>query len=284
MRIVSLLPSATEIVADLGLASSLVGRSHECRWPEEVRGVPVVSASRIDSAALDGRRIDRAVREAVAEGKALYAVDGDLLAALRPDVILTQDLCRVCAVSGDDILGDTGARVIALGPRTLAGVAESVRVLGRELGAVDRGEKIAADMLRRIEQVRQTMAGKKRPRVFVAEWIDPPFACGHWIPEMVEAAGGAEVLGRAGRKSVPVSWGAVHEARPELIVAAPCGFDEERAAREAGTIPLDCPIFPVDADRYFVRPAPALARGVEILARIFHGLDAGEIRGFNRAP
>jgi iron complex transport system substrate-binding protein len=127
------------------------------------------------------------------------------------------------------------------------------------------------------------VAGKKRPRVFVAEWIDPPFACGHWIPEMVEAAGGSEVLGQAGQKSVPVTWDAVRQAAPELIVAAPCGFDEARAAREAGTVPVDCPVFPVDADRYFVRPAPSLARGVEILARIFHRLDAGEIPGFNRA-
>jgi iron complex transport system substrate-binding protein len=282
MRIVSLLPSATEITADLGLVSSLVGRSHECHWPEEVRDVPVVSASRIDSATLEGRRIDQAVRDAVAKGEPLYAVDGERLASLRPDVILTQDLCRVCAVSGDD-LADTGARVIALGPRTLAGVAASVRDLGRELGVADRGEEVAAEMLRRIERVRQAVAGKKRPRVFVAEWIDPPFACGHWIPEMVEAAGGSEVLGRAGHKSVPVTWDAVRQAAPELIVAAPCGFDEARAAREAAIVPVDCPVFPVDADRYFVRPAPSLARGVEILARIFHRLDAGEIPGFNRA-
>jgi iron complex transport system substrate-binding protein len=282
MRIVSLLPSATEITADLGLVSSLVGRSHECHWPEEVRDVPVVSASRIDSATLDGRRIDQVVRDAVAKGEPLYAVDGERLASLRPDVILTQDLCRVCAVSGDD-LADTGARVIALGPRTLAGVAASVRDLGRELGVADRGEDVAAEMLRRIERVRQAVAGRKRPRVFVAEWIDPPFACGHWIPEMVEAAGGSEVLGQAGQKSVPVTWDAVRQAAPELIVAAPCGFDEARAAREAATVPVDCPVFPVDADRYFVRPAPSLARGVEILARIFHRLDAGEIPDFNRA-
>jgi iron complex transport system substrate-binding protein len=272
MRIVSLLPSATEIVADLGLASSLVGRSHECQWPQAVRDMPVVSASRIDSAALDWRQIDKAVRAAVAKGEALYAVDGELLAALRPDVILTQDLCRVCAVSDEDF-GDVGARVISLGPRTLAEVAESARYLGRELGVPERGEEVAGEMMRRIERVRQAVAGKKRPRVFVAEWIDPPFACGHWIPEMVEAAGGEEVMGRAGQRSVRTSWVAVRAAGLDLVVAAPCGFDEERSAREAKSIDVGCPVVAVDADRYFVRPAPSLARGVEILARIFHGVE-----------
>lgn len=273
MRIVSLLPSATEIVADLGLVEDLVGRSHECHWPEEVRGVPVVSASRIDSAALDGRQIDQVVRAAVEKGEALYAVDGELLASLRPEVIITQDLCRVCAVCGGD-LGEVGARVISLGPRTLSEVAESVRYLGRELGAAADGEALADEMAERIARVRQEVAGKRRPRVFVAEWIDPPFASGHWIPEMVEAAGGDEVLGRAGERSVRTTWEAVRAARPELVVAAPCGFGEERSSREAASIDIGCPVVAVDADRYFVRPSPSLARGVEILARIFHGIDA----------
>lgn len=272
MRVVSLLPSGTEIVADLGLLGSLVGRSHECQWPESARSVPVVSASRIDSAALSGRQIDDAVRAAVENGEALYAVDGNLLAALRPDVIITQDLCKVCAVSGAE-LADVGAKVISLGPRTLAEVAASVRYLGRELGVADRGEELAGQMLRRIERVRQEVQGLRRPRVFVAEWIDPPFACGHWIPEMVEAAGGEEVLGRAGARSLETTWDEVRAARPELVIAAPCGFDEQRAAREARSVDAGCPVVPVDADRYFVRPAPSLARGVEILARIFHGVE-----------
>jgi iron complex transport system substrate-binding protein len=272
MRIVSLLPSATEIVADLGLAESLVGRSHECQWPEGVRSVPVVSASRIDSAALSGRQIDKAVRAAVEQGEALYAVDGDLLASLRPDVIITQDLCKVCAVSGAEI-ADVGAKVISLGPHTLSEVADSVCYLAREFGVDDRGNVVAGRMMERIEEVRRSVDGKRRPRVFVAEWIDPPFACGHWIPEMVEAAGGEEVLGRAGARSVPTTWDEVRAARPELVIAAPCGFDEERSAKEAAGIDVDCPVVAVDADRYFVRPAPSLARGVEILARIFHGVE-----------
>jgi iron complex transport system substrate-binding protein len=270
VRIVSLLPSATEIVADLGLLDSLVGRSHECQWPEDVRSVPVVSASRIDSAALSGRQIDEAVRGAVEKGEALYAVDGELLAALRPDVIITQDLCKVCAVSGAEI-AEVGAKVISLGPRTLSEVAASVLFLASKLGVDDRGIAVAGKMLERIEAVRQAAREKRRLRVFVAEWIDPPFACGHWIPEMVEAAGGEEVLGRAGERSAQTTWEDVRAARPELVVAAPCGFDEERAAREAESIDVGCPVVAVDADRYFVRPAPSLARGVEILARIFHG-------------
>jgi len=272
MRIVSLLPSATEIVADLGLLDCLVGRSHECNWPAKVRSVPVVSASRIESAALDGRQIDDAVRAAVERGEALYTVDDGLLESLRADVIITQDLCRVCAVSGAE-LASASARTICLGPKTLSEVAESVRHLGRELGAAAEGELLANDMTSRIARVRQRVEGLRRPRVFVAEWIDPPFASGHWIPEMVEAAGGTEVLGKAGTRSFRTTWEEVRAADPELVVAAPCGFDEERAAREASSIDVTCPVVPVDADRYFVRPSPSLARGVEILARIFHGID-----------
>jgi len=276
VRIVSLLPSATEIVADLGLEGSLVGRSHECNWPESVRRVPIVSSSRIDSENLSGRQIDDAVTVAMAEGEALYAVDAGLLAELQPDVIITQDLCRVCAVSGNDLIG-LRAKTISLGPHTLAEVAESVRYLARELGVPEKGEAAAAEMEQRIGRVRHAVAGKKRPRVFVAEWIDPPFACGHWIPEMVEAAGGEEVLGRAGQRSVRTTWDLVRAARPDLIIAAPCGFDEERARREGQSIDAGCPVVAVDADRYFVRPAPSLARGVEILARIFHGVDAAAL-------
>jgi iron complex transport system substrate-binding protein len=272
MRIVSLLPSATEIVADLGLLDSLVGRSHECNWPADVRNVPVVSASRIDSSALDGRQIDNAVRAAVDKGEALYTVDAGLLESLHADVLITQDLCRVCAVSGAD-LAATAARTLSLGPKTLSEVAESVRYLGRELGVAAKGEALAVEMTARIARVRQRVEGLRRPRVFVAEWIDPPFASGHWIPEMVQAAGGTEVLGKPGQRSFVVTWDDVRAAAPELVVAAPCGFDEERAEREAAAIDAGCRVVAVDADRYFVRPSPSLARGVEILARIFHGID-----------
>jgi iron complex transport system substrate-binding protein len=270
MRIVSLLPSATEIVFDLGLGSALVGRSQECHWPESAKDIPVVSLSRIDSVHLTGGEIDRQVREAVVRGEALYAVDEELLHSLQPDVILTQDLCRVCAVSGND-LRDVGARVISLGPRTINEVAASIRHLGKIFAAEQRANEVADTMIGRIERVRQSVSGKARPRVFVAEWLEPPFACGHWIPEMVEAAGGLELMGRAGEKSFTTTWDEVRALSPELVIAAPCGFDEERATRDAEYLDVGCPVIAVDADRYFVRPSPSLADGVEQLAEIFHG-------------
>lgn len=271
MRIVSLLPSATEIVADLGLGGCLVGRSHECNWPPSVADVPVVSASAVDPARLGSKEIDEAVKAAVADGGRLYAIDAERMAELQPDVVLTQDLCRVCAVSGDQ-LREVPARVITLGPRTIEEIAASVRMLGAGLGAAARGEELARQMLERIETVRRRVAGLPKPRVFVAEWTDPPYACGHWIPEMVGAAGGIEVLGRAGQRSVPTTWDAVRAAGPDIVIVAPCGFDLARSREEAAKLDFDCRVVPVDADRYFVRPAPSIAEGVELLAGIFHGL------------
>jgi iron complex transport system substrate-binding protein len=270
VRIVSLLPSATEIVADLNLAGQLVGRSHECNWPEQVKEISVVSSSVIDSGRLDAREIDEAVKGAVQSGGRLYAVDAALLGELQPDVILAQDLCRVCAVSGDDIK-PVGVRVISLGPHTIAEIAASVRYLAAELGVPERGAEVADRMLARIGAVRARVAGLPRPRVFVAEWTDPPYACGHWIPEMVEAAGGQEVLGRPGQRSVQTTWEVVRAAAPDVVVVAPCGFDLHRSREEAAKISGPWRVAPVDADRYFVRPAPSIAEGVELLAGILHG-------------
>lgn len=269
----SLFPGATEIVAGLGLSDSLVGRSHECNWPPSVGSVPVVSASRIDPSRLDSRQIDNAVKASLASGAALYTVDAALLGELRPDIVLTQDLCAVCAVSGED-LRPLEARVFSSGARTIAGIADSVRDLASELGVPGRGEELAGEMHARIEAVRRQVAGCPKPRVFVAEWVDPPYACGHWIPEMVEAAGGVELLGVAGERSVQTTWEAVRAARPDLVIAAPCGFDGERSAREASKVDAGCRVVAVDADRYFVRPAPSVARGIEMLAGIFHGGEA----------
>lgn len=270
MRIVSLLPSATEIVADLGLEGCLVGRSHECNWPPSVKNVPAVSASTVDSARLGSREIDEAVKAAVSLGGRLYAVDAELIEKLRPDVVITQDLCRVCAVSGDE-LSEVKARVISLGPHTLAEIADSVRYLAKEFGVEARGVAVADRMLARIDSVRNRVAGLPKPRVFVAEWPHPPYTSGHWIPEMVEAAGGEEVLGRAGRRSVETTWNAVLAAAPDVVIVAPCGFDLERTRAEAAKIDGPWKVVPVDADRYFVRPAPSVAEGVELLAGILHG-------------
>jgi iron complex transport system substrate-binding protein len=272
LRICSLLPSATEIVGHLGLAGSLVGVSEECDWPVEVRGLPIVTASRVDPSTLTGAEIDRAVRDAVADGSSLYALDERLLADLVPDVILTQDLCTVCAVSGGDVasLCPTRAEVVSLNPTTLEGIAESVETLADRLGVPRRGKEVAAEMRGTIDEVRCRVAGRPRKRIFVAEWIDPPFAAGHWLPDMVAAARGEDVLGRAGEPSFAVTWDEVEEARPELVVVAACGFDAVRGAAEARGADLPAPAVAVDANAYFSRPAPRVADGVRQLGFLLH--------------
>jgi iron complex transport system substrate-binding protein len=265
VRVVSLLPSATEIVGELGLGGLLVGRSEECDRPD----LPVVSSARIDTATLGGREIDDAVRRAVAAGRPLYAVDADLLRSLAPDLILTQDLCSVCAVSGEE-LAELGVPTLSLDPRTLDEVAESCVTLAAALGARARGEALAAQMRRGLEEVRASVHGLPRPRVFVAEWVDPPYAPGHWLPEMVESAGGTCVLGHVGEHSFPTTWEEVRALEPDLVVLAPCGYDAERAAREP--LPeLDAAIVAVDADAYYARPAPRLVLGTRQLAHLVHG-------------
>jgi iron complex transport system substrate-binding protein len=272
VRVCTLLPSATEIVGALGLADSLVGVSAECDWPPGVRGLPVVSAARIDAGRLGSVEIDRTVRSAVADGRPLYAVDEELLRSLAPDVIVTQDLCEVCAVSRADVtrLCAVDVEVVSLDPRTIAEIERSVLVLARRLGVPERGEQVVAGMEGTINRVREQVAGLEPRRVFVAEWLDPPFAAGHWVPEMVAAAGGLDVLGRAGRASFTTSWTRVAALAPELIVLAPCGFDAERTAREAPSRPLPAPAVAVDANAYFSRPSPRIADGVEQLAFLLH--------------
>jgi iron complex transport system substrate-binding protein len=272
VRICSLLPSATEIVGRLGLANCLVGVSAECNWPPEVVELPVVTSSRVDSESLASVAIDAAVRRAIAGGTPLYAIDADVLEELRPDVIVTQDLCAVCAVSSGDVatLCPTSARIVSLDPRTLEGIAESVGLLGRELGVAERGAAVAGEFRATIEAMRRQTEELPRKRVFVAEWIDPPFAAGHWVPEMVAAAGGEEVLGRPGQPSFATTWERVREAEPDLIVLAPCGFDVARADREAENLELPAPSVAVDADMYYSRPAPSVAEGIRQLAFLLH--------------
>jgi iron complex transport system substrate-binding protein len=272
MRICSLLPSATEIVADLGLADSLVAVSEECDWPPEVRRLPVVTASRVDTSRLSSLEIEKAVRDAISDGRALYAIDRDLLDELEPDLILTQNLCAVCAVSAEAVeeLCATDAEVIALDAHTLAEVEERVISLAGLLGVPDRGRAVVDRMQATIAAIDERVAGALVRPVFVAEWLEPPYAAGHWIPEMVALAGGRDVLGQAGAPSYPTSWEAVREQQPELVVVAPCGFDHERAAREASLPPLGCRAVAVDSNAYYARPAPRLADGVAQLAFLIH--------------
>ena len=271
MRICSLLPSATEIVGHLGLAESLVGVSEECDWPPGVDR-PIVTASRVDPATLSGSEIDSAVRAAVAGGRSLYAVDEELLAELAPDVILTQDLCTVCAVSSDDVatLCPVGVEVISLNPMTLEEIAESVETLSERLGVPERGAAVAGEMRGAISEVRRAVEGRPLRRIFVAEWVDPPFAAGHWLPEMVAAAGGEDVLGRAGEPSFTTTWDVVAAAQPELVVVATCGFDAQRGAEEARGLELRAPAIAVDANAYYSRPAPRVADGIRQLGHLLH--------------
>ncbi len=272
MRIVSLLPSATEIVAELGLGGSLVGRSPECDWPPEVRELPVVTASRVSPATLESAAIDRAVREALEQGLSLYAVDAELIRRLRPDLILTQDLCRVCAVASEDVRSLVGveAEVISLEPRTIVEIEQSVLALAERLGVEERGRRVVATMEETLRSLRQAVDRRSRRRVFVSEWLDPPFAAGHWVPEMVEMAGGEEVLGRPGEPSFPTTWDEALARSPELVVLAPCGFDLARTVAEARHLRLPSPAVAVDAGRYFSRPTPRVAEGALLLAFLLH--------------
>jgi iron complex transport system substrate-binding protein len=271
-RICSLLPSATEIIAELGLADRLVGVSAECRWPEHVIGKPVVSSAKVETATLTNVQIDDLVRDSTKDGGSLYAVDAELIDRLRPDLIVTQDLCAVCAVSSGDLATacPVEAEILSLDPRTLEEVAGTVLTLGRRLGVEDRGKAIAAEMREKIAAVEQAVAAKERPRVFLAEWIDPPYCGGHWIPEMIELAGGTNVIGKAGEPSRRVSWDDVLEQRPDLVVIAPCGFDAEQAAERAAHLRLSCRTVAVDADSSYSRPGPRLADGVRQLGRLLH--------------
>jgi len=272
MRICSFLPSATGIIAELGLVDSLVGVSEECRWPHDVIGKPVVTSARIDPASMSSLEIDDAVRASVRDGRSLYSVDADVIASLAPDVIVTQDLCAVCAVSSGDLASacPTDAEVLSLDPRTLAEVEGTVRLLGSRLGADARGEELAARMLDTIERAAESVRGLPRRRVFFAEWIEPPFCSGHWLPEMIELAGGDDVLGRAGQPSHATTWETVWSSEPELVIVGPCGFDVDQAAARAGEIAFSCEAVAVDGDAYYSRPAPRLADGVRQLAHLLH--------------
>jgi iron complex transport system substrate-binding protein len=260
------------MIAELGLIDSLVGVSEECRWPREVVGKPVVTAARIDPSRMSSLAIDEAVRTSVRDGRSLYTVDADLIAALSPDLIVTQDLCAVCAISSGQLetACPVGVPVLSLDPRTLGEVAESVRTLASRLGVAARGDEIAARMLATIARVAASVRGLPRRRVFFAEWIDPPFCAGHWLPEMIALGGGEDVLGCAGQPSRSTTWEAVLTLEPELVIVGPCGFGVEGAALRAAGLELPCPVVAVDGDAYYSRPAPRLADGVRQLAHLLH--------------
>ncbi|MDE3136606.1 MAG: cobalamin-binding protein [Acidobacteriota bacterium] len=285
MRICSLLPAATEILFALGLGDDVAGVTHECDFPAEVAGRAVLVRPRIDPRAPAGE-IDRQVRACVERGESVYAIDGERLRALAPDLIVTQELCQVCAASPDDLAAVLGRmekqpRVVMLAPSRLADVWHDIRMIGEATGRAAVAEDVASRLEDRVRAVETRMRQLPRPRVLCLEWLDPPFSAGHWVPEMVEVAGGIPLLANLGEPSVALDWKAIIESRPEAIVLMPCGYNLERTLAEYAQAKLpegwwELPavrgrrVSAVDANSYFSRSGPRLAAGVEILARILH--------------
>ena len=278
MRIVSLLPSATEIVYALGLGGELVGVTFECDEPASARSEKAVVVGGRDTAGMTPAAIDAYVRAQLAAGEDLYTLHADALAALAPDLILTQDLCRVCALPAGhvadalDYLGCT-AEVLSLDPHRLDDVLATIVTVGERAGAEAEAERLVAALRRRLAAVADRVAGRRRPSVAVIEWTDPPFTAGHWVPDLVTAAGGRPVAADPGGRSEQTSWDQIAAARPEVVVVAPCGFHLDAAAAQAELVARRLPGLPVwaiDADGLVVRPGPRLVDGVEALAAIFH--------------
>jgi iron complex transport system substrate-binding protein len=272
MRIVSLLPSATDIIFELGLLDSLVGISEDCDWPPEASAKPLVARNRIDLSALTSAQIEEIVSASASESHSLYTVDAELMDELQPDLVIAQDICAVCSVTSEDLATacPVGADVYSMNPRTFSDVVESVVELATRLGVRERGVAVADEMQAKMEATRAAVAGHDRPRVFLAEWIDPPYCSGHWLPEMVEFAGGRNLLSKPGEYSTPTTWEAVLEEEPDLIVLAACGFDLPEATEHAAGLRLPVRTVVVDGGAYYSRPAPRVADGVRQLAHIFH--------------
>ncbi len=279
MRIVSLLPSTTEILFDLGVGDDVVGVTFECDHPAEARTRTIVSTSALPDG-LSSKEIDDFVTAAMHRGEDLYHLDEGALSGLDADLVVTQDLCAVCAVDVsvvDDALAHLGctAEVLTIDPHTIEEVLGSVLTLARATDSVEAGDGLVRDLRARIDGVRRAVAGRRRPRVMLLEWTDPPFAPGHWVPEMVTLAGGEPTMGRVGEKSWRVDWDEVRASAPEVVVCAPCGYDLDGAValaeelRRSGELP-GVPIWAVDANASFARPGPRLVDGIEALAGILH--------------
>jgi iron complex transport system substrate-binding protein len=280
VRIVSLLPSATEILFAVGAGADVVGVTFECDFPDEARGRRIVSNTTLPEGLTPGE-IDAAVRARLAAGDDLYTLDEGALRSLDPDLVVTQDLCAVCAVDIKEVdaaLEHLGCRaeVLTLDPMTLAEVLRSVEAVGGATGHREEGVGLAAELRARLDRVATAVEGRGRPRVAMLEWTDPPFSSGHWVPDMVAAAGGCPVLGAAGERSSPTTWDQVVAAGAELIVVTPCGFRLQGARElavqlvDSGNLPAGVPVWAVDADAAFVRPGPRLVDGVEALAAMVH--------------
>ncbi len=286
MRIVSLLPSATEIICALGLEDRLVGVTHECDFPASVQQLPKVTRTLIPTEASSGE-IDRLVRKRLQTARALYTLDLPLLQELRPDLIVTQALCDVCAVAEDEVRAAActlpgGPRVINLEPQTLSEVLASIRQVATAAGVDRRADAVISGLTARVEAVVARAASRRhRPRVALLEWLDPPFSCGHWSPELVRLAGGVEGLGQEGQPSRTLSWRDVLTWQPEVVFVACCGFSVERTLRDLAALQFvpgwqDVPavrsgrVYVTNGSHYFSRPGPRLVDSLEILAHALH--------------
>ena len=286
-RIVSFLPSATEMACALGLSDQLVGITHECDYPPSVKEKPVVVSSAISMATMTQAEIDSIVSERMRNGQSLYQVDEKLLQELAPDLILTQDLCQVCAPSGNEVTQALTAlpkkpEILWLTPKSLAQIAENLRELGEATGRLEKAEELIANGRAILDHVAErARAASTRPRVFCMEWIDPVYYSGHWVPEMVSIAGGVDHLGHEGSDSVRVPWEDVLAWKPEVLVIMPCGFNlhqvlelTPKLCERSGWHELPAVqqgrVYAVDASSYFARPGPRVVEGTELLAHIIH--------------
>jgi len=287
MKIVSLLPSATEIVCSLGLERSLVAVTHECDFPVSISHLPAITASRISHETMTSKEIDHAVRSQLDGHGSIYDLDTKLLEELKPDLILTQELCDVCAVSYKQVesaakIFVSDSTVVSLEPNTISDIFDSMIAVGVLADAEENALRIVDEFRRRIETIREkTSSISERPGVFMLEWLEPPFAPGHWVPEQVEIAGGRCLLGRAGQRSVTTTYDAISESNPDVMVLVPCGYyitdtlrqlENTRFPADWREIPAikNDEVWAVDATSYFSRPGPRVVEGTEILAKIFH--------------
>ncbi|SCL29005.1 iron complex transport system substrate-binding protein [Micromonospora rhizosphaerae] len=278
MHVVSLLPSATEIVYALGLGDALVGVTFECELPEADRAGTAIVVGGRDTRGMSPGEIDAYVKRQLAAGADLYTLHANALAELDPDLILTQDLCRVCALPSErvsDAVAYLGARadVLSLDPYTLDEVLGTILAVGAAARVPDRAEALVDGLRARLAAVSAAVAGRPRRRVAVVEWVDPPFGAGHWIPDLVRAAGGEPVATHPGARSAPTTWAALRDAAPDVVLVTPCGFHLDGAVEQAATVGPRFPgaeVWAVDADALIVRAGPRLVDGVEAIAAILH--------------
>lgn len=286
MRIVSLLPSTTEIVFDLGLQDQLQGVTIECNWPKSAKSGREIVVDTFTNPTMTPGEIDAIVKQRMAAGLDLYNLDDDALARCNPDLILSQDLCRVCAVASGDVDAavarlNCDATVLQIDPQNLHQVIESINTIAVAAGVADRGIALTESLHSRLQAVATALVGKERPKVFVLEWTDPPFGAGHWVPDIITAAGGEPVLCRPDDRSVQTTWDEITAANPDVVIVAPCGFGLDGASDQALSVseflPTSVAVWAIDADAVMVRPGPRLVDGVEAIAHMLHGDNVNNI-------